>query len=195
MRKGYKVGYIRVSDVSQNISRQKESLEKYDLDRTYIEKASAKNRERPVLKEMLEFVREGDTIVIQSFDRISRSTKDLLNIIEELEAKQVKLVSIKESLDTDTPQGKLMLTMIGAINEFERANLLERQAEGIAIAKAKGKYKGRRSKKIDADFKKYYQMYLDREIETKVVLAEQLNISRPTLDKLISEYDIRKGVD
>jgi DNA invertase Pin-like site-specific DNA recombinase len=135
---------------------------------------------------MLEFAREGDTVYIHDFSRIARSTKDLLAIVEQLDAKGVSLVSNKENIDTSTSNGKLMLTMIGAINEFERANLLERQREGIAIAVKNGKYKGRKEVNIK-DFGKHYIRYMSREVN-KAQLARELNISRPPLDKLIREH-------
>lgn len=182
------IGYVRVSTVEQNEARQLESLKGYDIDKWYTEKVSGKDLNRPKLQEMLEFVREGDTIYIHDFSRISRSVKDLLSLIDTLEAKKVHLVSVKENLDTSTPAGRLMLTMIGAINEFERANLLERQREGIAIAKAKGKYKGRKAIEIDKSFIDGYQRYLARKIN-KSQLAKELGISRPTLDKLIEQYE------
>ena len=182
------IGYVRVSTVEQNEARQLESLKGYDIDRWYTEKVSGKDLNRPKLQEMLDFVREGDTIFIHDFSRISRSVKDLLSLIDLLEAKKVHLVSVKENLDTSTPAGRLMLTMIGAINEFERANLLERQREGIAIAKAKGKYKGRKAIEIDNSFIDGYQRYLARKIN-KLQLAKELGISRPTLDKLIEQYE------
>ena len=182
------IGYVRVSTVEQNEARQLESLKGYDIDKWYTEKVSGKDLNRPKLQEMLEFVRECDTIYIHDFSRISRSVKDLLSLIDTLEAKKVHLVSVKESLDTSTPAGRLMLTMIGAINEFERANLLERQAEGIAIAKAKGKYKGRKAIEINEAFIEGYNKYLARKL-SKSALAKELGISRPTLDKLINEYN------
>ena len=182
------IGYVRVSTVDQNEARQVEALKKYGIEKWYSEKVSGKNLNRPKLQEMLDFVREGDTIFIHDFSRISRSVKDLLSLIDLLEAKKVHLVSVKENLDTSTPAGRLMLTMIGAINEFERANLLERQAEGIAIAKAKGKYKGRKAIEIDKSFIDGYQRYLARKIN-KLQLAKELGISRPTLDKLIEQYE------
>ena len=183
-----KIGYVRVSTVDQNEARQVEALKKYDIEKWYSEKVSGKDLNRPKLQEMLDFVREGDTIFIHDFSRISRSVKDLLSLIDLLEAKKVHLVSVKENLDTSTPAGRLMLTMIGAINEFERANLLERQREGIAIAKAKGKYKGRKAIEIDKSFIDGYQRYLARKIN-KSQLAKELGISRPTLDKLIEQYE------
>ena len=123
---------------------------------------------------------------VHDFSRLARSTKDLLDIVEQLTQKNIYLVSNKENIDTSTPTGKLMLTMIGAINEFERYNLLERQREGIAIAKRNGKYTGGKRKNIP-NFENGYQRYLRREI-SKVALAKELRISRPTLDKLIKEY-------
>lgn len=181
------VAYVRVSTVEQNEARQIEGLKKHGIDKWFTEKVSGKNTNRPQLQSMLDYVREGDTIYIHDLSRISRSTKDLLEIVELLQSKNVHLVSNKESLDTSTATGKLMLTMIGAINEFERVNLLERQREGIAIAKAAGKYKGRKEVKID-NFEQYYQRYKNREF-TKTGLAKELNISRPTLDKLICECE------
>lgn len=184
------IAYIRVSTVEQNEDRQIKALEKHNIDKWFTEKVSAKDTNRPQLKEMLDYAREGDTIYIHSFDRLARSTVDLLGIIEQLEKKGIHLVSNKESIDTSTPTGKLMVTMIGAISEFERTNLLERQREGIAIAKSKGKYKGRKEIEVDKKFKEQYQRYLNRELN-KVELAKILEISRPTLDKLIKEYEDR----
>ena len=179
------IAYVRVSTVEQNEQRQIEAIEKYNIERWFIEKVSAKDTNRPKLQEMLEFVREGDTLHIHDFSRLARSTKDLLEIVDTLNRKGVTLISNKESIDTSTPTGKLMLTMVGAINEFERTNLLERQREGIAIAKRNGVYQGRKPISIP-DFEFHYSRYRKREI-TKMQLAKQLGISRPTLDKLISQ--------
>ncbi len=180
------IAYIRVSTVEQNEQRQIEAMKPFNIEKWFIEKISAKDTNRPKLQELLEFVREGDTIHVHDFSRLARSTKDLLDIVEQLSQKNIYLVSNKENIDTSTPTGKLMLTMIGAINEFERYNLLERQREGIAIAKRNGKYKGGKRKSVP-DFENGYQRYLRREI-SKVGLAKELRISRPTLDKLIKEY-------
>lgn len=184
-----RIAYVRVSTVEQNEARQIEALEKYNIEKWYIEKVSGKNTNRPQLKEMLEFAREDDVIYIHDFSRLARSTKDLLDIVEYLGNKGVHLVSNKENIDSSTPSGKLMLTMIGAIAEFERENLLERQREGIEIAKREGKFKGGQVKKIDnKSFDALYEKYKSREI-TKVEMAKALNISRPTLDKLIKEKE------
>lgn len=137
-----KIAYVRVSSADQNEARQIEALKNYGIEKWFTEKISAKDTNRPKLNELLDFAREGDTIYIMDFSRLARSTADLLKIVEELNQRQIVLISLKEQIDTSTPTGKLMLTMIGAINEFERQNLLERQREGIAIAKANGKYKG-----------------------------------------------------
>lgn len=182
---GEKIAYVRVSTEEQNEARQIEALEKFGIDKWYSEKVSAKDTNRPKLKEMLSYIREGDTVYIHDFSRLARSTKDLLEIVELLNNKGVQLVSNKENVDTNTPTGKLMLTMIGAIAEFERQNLLDRQREGIAIAKKEGVYKGRRPKEV-AKFEEHYKRYLNRELN-KTELAQILGVSRPTLDKLIKE--------
>lgn len=177
------LAYVRVSTVEQNEERQIEALKKFNIEKWFTEKVSGKNMDRPKLQEMLDFCREGDTIYIHDFSRLARSTKDLLDIVERLKEKGVHLVSNKENIDSSTPQGKLMLTMIAAIYEFERENMLERQREGIAIAKREGKFKGRKPLELD-DFDKYYELYVSRQI-TKSEMARKLNISRPTLDKII----------
>ena len=160
-----RVAYVRVSTVEQNEARQLEALKKYDIEKWYTEKVSGKDTNRPKLQEMLDFVREGDTVYIHDFSRLARSTKDLLEILEELTAKGVTLISNKENLDTGTATGKLMLTVIAAINEFERQNLLERQKEGIEIAKKEGKFKGGQVKQIDdAAFNAAYEKYKNREL-------------------------------
>ena len=182
-----KVAYVRVSTAEQNEARQVEALEKHGIEKWYIEKVSGKDTNRPKLKEMLDFVREDDVVYIHDFSRLARSTKDLLEIVEKLKEKKVSLVSNKENIDTSTPTGKLMLTMIGAIAEFERQNLLERQREGIEIAKREGKFKGGQVKRIDqVTFDRVYKKYQTRQINKKE-MAEELKISRPTLDKLIKE--------
>lgn len=182
-----KIAYVRVSTIEQNEQRQIEGLEKHNIDKWFIEKVSGKDTNREQLQAMLDWCREGDTIYIHDFSRLARSTKDLLEIVDLLNTKGVALVSNKENIDSSTPTGKLMLTMIGAINEFERMNILERQAEGIAIAKREGKYKGRKPINIDDNvFEEQYNRYLNRELN-KTELAKILNVSRPTLDKMIKE--------
>lgn len=179
------VGYVRVSTIEQNEARQLEAMKQYPIERMFIEKASAKDTNRPRLQELLDYVRDGDVLHVHDFSRLARSTKDLLAIVELLNAKGVHLVSNKENIDTSTPTGRLMLTMIAAIAQFERDNLLERQREGINIAVQNGKYKGRKRVTVP-DFAQHYARYIRREV-TKSALAKELGISRPTLDRLIDE--------
>lgn len=132
-----RIKYIRVSTQEQNTARQE--TDKAQFDRVYIEKASGKNAERPELKAMLDYVREGDVVEVESYSRIARNTQDLLSIVGKLAEKGVGFVSQKEKIDTSTPSGRLMLTIFAGLAQFERECLLERQAEGIAIAKQEGR--------------------------------------------------------
>ena len=183
------IAYVRVSTVEQNEARQVEALEKYNIEKWFKEKVSGKDTKRKELQNMIDFAREGDTIYVLDFSRLARSVKDLLSIVEQLQAKKINLVSLKENLDTSTPTGKLLLTMIGAIDEFERANLLERQKEGIAIAKKNGVYKGRQPAKINKDhFEECYQKYMTRQIN-KNRFADLIGVTWPTADKLIKAYE------
>lgn len=183
------IGYIRVSTIEQNPDRQYSDLKKYKIDKFFEEHASGKNTERPVLNEMLNFIREGDTLFIESFSRLARNTADLLNIIETLKNKNVKIISQKENLDTGSPTGKMMITMIGAIVTFERELILERQKEGIAIAKAAGKYKGRKKILPPSNFETLYSLYLNRQIPTKKEFAKKCNVSLPVLERFIKEFN------
>ena len=182
------IANVRESTVEQNEERQLEGLQKYNIDKWFTEKVSGKNTDRPQLKTMIDYAREGDTIYIWDFSRLSRSVKDLLNIVETLQDKKIHLVSIKENLDTSTPTGKLMLTMIGAINEFERTNLLERQKEGIAIAKKEGKYKGRKEIGYPSNWNEIYPKWKNREL-TGTKAMELMGLKRNTFYKLVKEYE------
>lgn len=182
-----KIGYVRVSTVEQNEARQVEALNKLGVQKIYIEKKSGKNLDRPVLQEMLDFIREGDTVYVHDLSRISRSLTDLLNLVELLQKKKVHFISNKEQVDTTTPTGRLFLSIVGAINEFERTNLLERQREGIAIAKRVGKYKGRKPRTLE-HVAELYNMWIRRE-KSKAEIARDYQISRPTLDRLFKEYE------
>jgi DNA invertase Pin-like site-specific DNA recombinase len=180
-----KVGYVRVSTVEQNEARQLEAFKDIDLFKIYIEKISAKDTARPLLQEMLGYVRGGDTIYIGDFSRLARSTRDLLDITDTLKKNDVKLISIKESLDTSTPTGKLMLTMMAAIYEFERENTLERQREGIAIAKQEGKFKGRKAIDRPSNWDEVYSQYIRREITGKEAMS-RLQLRRNTFYKMVN---------
>ena len=187
------IAYVRVSTAEQNEARQIKALESNLIDEWFTEKVSAKDTNRPKLQEMIRYVRKGDTVFVFDFSRLARSTADLLGIVKEIEDKGAHVVSLKENFDTSTPTGKLMMTMMAAIAEFERENILERQREGIAIAKAAGKYKGRNKINIP-NFKDYYDLYMHRKI-TKSGIAKKLKISRPTVDRLINEYEEGLGND
>lgn len=182
-----KLGYVRVSTVEQNEERQLETMKKFEVEKVFSEKISAKDTNRPKLQELIEFAREGDTIYIHDFSRLARNTQDLLNIVENLNSKGVALVSSKENIDTNTATGKLLLTVIGAINEFERLILHERQMEGVKIAKSKGLYKGRKPVKID-NFEHHYNRWRNHEI-SKTALARELGISRQTLYSIFEKYE------
>ena len=139
-----KIGYIRVSTAEQNTIRQQVLLKELGVEELFIDKASGKNTDRPELKRMLTYVRQGDTVIVESISRFARNTRDLLDLIAQLTAKQVEFISKKEAIDTTTPTGRFMLTIFGAVAELEREYILQRQNEGIAIAKEQGKYKGRK---------------------------------------------------
>lgn len=166
-KKVQNVAYIRVSTEEQNYESQMEAMKDLEFAKVFTEKRSAKDTNRPELQNMLDYVREGDTVYVKDFSRLARSTKDLLNIIDILETKKVKLISIKEKLDTSTPAGKLMVTMLGAIYEFERANLLERQKDGIAVAKKEGRYKGRKKIQKPDNWLEVYSDWSCRKITAK----------------------------
>ena len=140
MTKTY-IGYARVSTIEQNEARQLVAFEGFTekITKTFIDKMSGKDTYRPQLQAMLEYVREGDVVVVSEFSRLARSTRDMLQIVQELTEKGVGLISLKEKVDTDTPQGRFMLTVFAALAELERETILQRQREGIAIAKQQGK--------------------------------------------------------
>lgn len=184
--KGFNFAYIRVSTEEQNYESQMEAMKDLEFAKVFTEKRSAKDTNRPELQNMLDYVREGDTVYVKDFSRLARSTKDLLNIIDILENKKVKLISIKEKLDTSTPAGKLMVTMLGAIYEFERANLLERQKDGIAVAKKEGKYKGRKKIQKPNNWQEVYSDWSCRKITAKKA-CELLKLKTNTFYNFVKE--------
>jgi len=181
------VAYIRVSSQDQNEQRQLEMMKDHGIEKYYTEKISGATKERPQLKEMFSFVREGDTVFIESFSRLARNTVDLLSLVKELSDKGVTLVSLKERIDTSTPQGKLMLTVFGALYEFERDLIKERQAEGIAVARMNNKQLGRPKIKITATFENAYKQWKQGKI-TAVKAMELSNLTKPTFYRLVKEY-------
>ena len=181
-----KVGYVRVSTIEQNAERQIVELEKNGVTKFFVDKVSAKSAKRPKFDEMMNFLREGDELIVSEFSRLARSTRDLLDIVETLTKQDVKVRSLKEQVDFSTPQGKFMLTIFGAIAEFERELILQRQREGIQLAKAAGKYKGRNQKKRPKDFDFYKQAYYERTMSVTNI-AKHYKVSRPTIYKWIHE--------
>ena len=131
------IKYIRVSSKEQNTARQEQDLSKYD--KVFIEKISGKDTNRPQLQAMLDYIREGDIVTVESYSRLARDTRDLLNIIDILNRKGVAFISQKEQIDTSTPAGRFMLSVFASLAQFEREQILLRQAEGIAIAKREGR--------------------------------------------------------
>lgn len=177
--KGQKIGYIRVSSFDQNPDRQ---LEGIATDRTFIDKASGKNIDRPQLEEMLQFAREGDTIIIHSMDRLARNLDDLRTLVRNLTSKGVDIQFCKEKLtftNNDSPMSQLLLSVMGAFAEFERSLLKERQREGIEIAKRKGKYRGRKRALDETQIKDLKARANAGEVRTN--LAKEYGISRETL--------------
>ena len=147
-----KIGYIRVSTEEQNPARQQALLHELSVDEIFIDKASGKNTDRPELQRMMNYVRKGDTVIVESISRFARNTRDLLELVEQLTVKQVEFVSKKEAIDTTTPTGKFMLTVFAAVAELEREYILQHQREGIAIAKSQGKYHGRAPQPLPENF-------------------------------------------
>ncbi len=184
-----KVGYIRVSTVEQNEARQQKDLtENAGVEMIFLDKLSGKDTNRPQLQALIGYVRKGDTVIVSEYSRLARSTKDLLEIIETLTAKGVTVVSLKENLDTSTPQGEFMLTVFAGIATLERKMMLQRQREGIAIAKAEGKYKGRQSKAKPEDWQELKDLYSTRQI-TATEIAKRCNVSRPVVYKWLKETE------
>lgn len=188
-----KVGYVRVSTKEQNTARQDELMNQLGVEKCYTDKMSGKNMERPELRKMMDFVREGDILIVESISRFARSTKDLLNLMEELEQKSVQFISQKESIDTSTPQGRFVLKIFGALAELERENILERQAEGIAIAKAEGRMSGRPKKAVDTFVSAYNDVKAGKLSAAKA--ARQLGISRSTWYRKVGEYEEDPFID
>lgn len=180
-----KIGYIRVSTEEQNTIRQEVLMQELGVEKIFIDKASGKNMQREELQKMLDFARQGDTVICESISRFARNTKDLLELIEKLNNKNVMFISKKECIDTNTPTGKFMLTVFGAVAELEREYILQRQREGIAEAKKQGKYKGR--KRIEhPEFEKIVQKWKKGDITAKKVM-ELLGMKKNTFYRRVKE--------
>ncbi len=186
------IGYARVSTAEQNEARQLQSFESYTekIKKVFIDKLSGKDTKRPQLRAMLDYVREGDVVVVSDFSRLARSTKDMLQIVQELTDKGVGLISLKENVDTDTPQGRFMLTVFAALAELERETILQRQREGIAIAKQEGKYRGRSPLPFNEDkFRAECQKWRDGE-QTAIETMKKLDMKRNRFYKIVKDLGI-----
>lgn len=180
------VAYERVSTAGQSTLRQDVMMQEYQIEKVFVEKISGKDRNRPELQRMLDFVREGDTVVIESISRLARSTRDFLNILNELEKKQVTLVSLKEDINTSTPTGRFLVSIFAALAQLEREQILARQKEGIAAQKAKGIYTGGRPR-VQVDQKLFVAVvrrWKAGEI-TAVQAMKELRISKSTFYRMV----------
>ena len=186
-----RVGYVRVSTAEQNPARQVELMKSLGVEKVFLDKISGKNTDRPQFNEMLSFLRDGDTLYVESFSRLSRSTKDLLNTVGVLSARGVQLVSDKEKVDTNTPQGRFMLTVFAALSELERENILERQREGIEIAKTEGKYKGRKPVETTDRFFFVAKAWSEGNLALKDAIEES-GMSSSTFFRRCKQYNIHK---
>lgn len=182
-----KIGYIRISSADQNTARQEVLMQELGVEQVFIDKMSGKNTDRPELKRMMSFVREGDTLIVESISRFARNTRDLLDLTEQLAAKNVEFISKKEAIDTSTATGKFMLTIFGAVAELEREYILQRQKEGIAIAKANGVYKGR--KPIERkNFPEVVALWKEDKI-TAVEAMKRLDLKPSTFYRKVKHYE------
>ncbi len=187
-----KVGYVRVSTEEQKTPRQEGIMRELGVEKVFLEKVSGKTqRGREQLEKMLQYVREGDIVVVESISRIARNTKDLLDIVERLNEKHVDFTSRKEQIDTNTPSGKFMLTIFGAIAQLEREYILDRQREGIEIARQNGKYQGRKPIAIDGEkFAEVYARWKSGEIQGVAAMRE-LGLKPSTFYRRVRDYEAR----
>lgn len=189
--KGQLVGYIRVSTLEQNPERQIELLKQYSLDEIFTDYASGKDTSRPQLQATLKYLRNGDSLLVVSMDRLARNLDDLRKIVKELTTRGVTLTFIKENLtfgETNSPMSNLLLSVMGAFAEFERSLIKERQREGIQIAKAKGLYRGRKQALDNQQIEILLQTDKANNQRNRSALAKEFGITKPTLYKYLSEY-------
>lgn len=182
-----KVGYVRISTKEQNTARQDLLMQELGVEKVYTDRMSGKSQDRPELQRMIDFVREGDTVTVESISRFARNTRDLLDLTATLDAKGVQFISRKENIDTSTPTGKFMLAVFGALAELERDNTRERQAEGIAIEKEEGRMNGRPRKANDSFESVYFEVKSGKLSASKG--AKQLGISRSTWYRKVREFE------
>lgn len=191
--KGQRIGYVRVSSLDQNPERQ---LEQVQVDRIFTDKASGKDTQRPELDSLLTFVREGDTVVVHSMDRLARNLDDLRSLVQQLAARGVRVEFVKECLTftgEDSPMANLMLSVMGAFAEFERTLIRERQKEGIALAKQRGVYRGRKNSLSPEQVVEMKQRAASG--ETKAALAREFGVSRETIYQYIRAENASTGAE
>lgn len=171
--------------MTQNTARQEVLMQELGVERVFLDRQSGKDTSRPELKRMVDFVREGDIVIVESISRFARNTRDLLDLVEQLTEKKVEFISRKEALDTSTPSGRFVLTIFGAVAQLEREYLLQRQKEGIAIAKQEGKYKGRKPA-VRPELDAVVISWQNGEI-TAVEAMRRLNVSKTTFYRIVRE--------
>jgi len=189
---GQRIGYVRVSSLDQHPERQLDQLEHAQVDRVFTDRASGKDTRRPQLEALLAFAREGDTVVVHSLDRLARNLDDLRQLVQQLTRRGVRITFLKEQLTftgEDSPMAQLLLSVMGAFAEFERALLLERQREGIALAKQRGAYRGRTRALSPAQALEVRQRAQAGEQKTR--LAQEFGISRETLYQYLRQREVR----
>lgn len=182
-----KLGYVRVSTVDQNTSRQEVLMNDLGVDEVFIDRISGKNTNRPELQRMMTYARKGDTVICESISRFARNTHDLLDLIEQLKSKDVEFISKKENIDTNTPAGRFMLVLFGAMAELDREYILDRQREGIAIAKKNGVYKGRK-RLFNVKFDSVYKIWKSEQI-TATRAMELAGMTRSTFYRRVAEVE------
>lgn len=183
--------YIRVSTKEQNTARQEVKAKEHNIpvENVFIEKVSGKNvTDRVMLKRLMDRLHRGDKLIVESISRFARNTKDLLSLVEQLKDKGVEFISLKESIDTTTPTGEFMLTVFAAVAQLERAYILDRQKEGIEIAKEQGKYKGRKAIEYPVQWDKYYKLYKNNSLQA-VDMMKILELKKTTFYKLLKAYE------
>lgn len=187
------IGYVRVSTAEQNTDRQEIIMKELGVEKIYIDKCSGKDTKRPALQQMIEFVREGDAVIVSEISRFARSTRDFLELFDRLQQKGVKFMSQKENIDTSTEVGRFMMTIFAAMGQLEREYILSRQREGIAAYKAAGGYTGRKRISVNPkDFKAIYARWKAGEL-TAVAASRSLGLSPSTFYRRVREYEDRKS--
>jgi len=184
-----KIGYARVSTDEQSDNAQIDALKIIGCEKIYREIYSGRSKSRPELERMIDVLRDGDVVVVQRLDRLGRSLKDLIELLDDFKSKQVQFISLNESIDTTTAVGELAFHMIGSIAQFERRLISERTKAGLDAARARGRKGGRKAKMSASDIKKAKAMLFDPEM-TKAEVARHFNVSRPTLNKALNKFKV-----